>query len=123
VRGGLYAHERIWTDRNMSSDYIKLVEDRGLAAYAAHGLEVVGVYDNALINGRESFAIWAIPDWSAWAAFERAWSTDEALLAFRRGSEPFVDRFERRLLTDNPLNPMVIGRQPHESDRRPMSEL
>jgi hypothetical protein len=123
VRGGLYAHERIWTDRNRSRDYIKLIEDHGLAAYEAQGLEIVGVYDNALINGRECFAIWAIPDWPAWATFERSWSTEEALLAFRRRSEPFVDRFERRLLTDNPLNPMVIGRQPHEDDRRPMSEL
>jgi hypothetical protein len=123
VRGGLYAHERIWTDRNRSSDYVKLVEDHGLAAYEAHGLEVVGVYENALINGRECFAIWAIPDWPAWAAFERAWSTDQALRAFRGRSDSFVDRFERRLLTDNPLNPMVIGRQPHERDRRPMSEL
>jgi hypothetical protein len=123
VRGGLYAHERIWTDRNRSRDYIKLIEDHGLAAYEAQGLEIVGVYDNALINGRECFAIWAIPDWPAWATFERSWSAEEALLAFRRRSEPFVDRFERRLLTDNPLNPMVIGRQPHEDDRRPMSEL
>ena len=30
--GGLYAHERIWTDRNRSSDYIKLAEDHGVAA-------------------------------------------------------------------------------------------
>jgi hypothetical protein len=123
VRGGLYAHERIYTDRDRSADYIKLIEDHGRAAYEAHGLEVIGVYDNALINGRECFAIWAIPDWPAWAAFERACRSDPALLAVQRRSQSFVDRFERRLLTDNPLNPMVIGRQPHESDIRPMSEV
>jgi hypothetical protein len=123
VRGGLYAHERIFTDRNRSQDYITLVEDHGLAAYRAHGLEPVGVYDNALINGRECFAIWAIPDWPAWAAFEKAWNSDPALVGFQRRMQPFVDRFERRLLTDSPLNPMVIGRQPHESDTRPMSDF
>jgi hypothetical protein len=123
VRGGLYAHERVWTDRNRSQDYLRLLEDHGLEAYRAHGLEIVGAYDNALINGRECFVLWAIPDWPAWAEFERAWSADDALVEFRRRSEAFVDRFERRLLTDDPLNPMVLGRQPHEDDRRPMAEV
>jgi hypothetical protein len=123
VRGGLYAHERIWTDRNRSPDYIKLLEDHGLSAYQAHGLEIIGAYDNALINARECFVLWAIPDWPTWAAFESAWASNDALIGFRRRSETFVDRFERRILTDNPLNPMVLGRQPHEDDRRPMSEL
>jgi hypothetical protein len=123
VRGGLYAQERIWTDRNRSQDYVKLLEDHGLSAYEAQGLEIIGAYDNALINGRECFVFWAIRDWADWAAFERAWISSEALVAFRRRSATFVDRFERRLLTDNPLNPMVLGRQPNEDDRRPMSDV
>jgi len=123
VRGALYVHERVFTDRNCSADYLALLEDHGLAAYAAQGLEIVGAYDNALINGRECIVIWAVPDWPTWADFESAWRSSAALVAFQRRFEPFVDRFERRLLTDNPLNPMVLGRQPHEDDARPMSEF
>jgi hypothetical protein len=67
--------------------------------------------------------IWAIPEWSVWAEFERAWGSTADLTKFKEASSAFVDRFERRLLTDNPLNPLVIGRQPHEDDQRPMSEI
>jgi hypothetical protein len=86
-------------------------------------LEIIGAYENALINDRECFVLWAIPEWSAWADFERAWSLPGALRAFQAAAGAFVERFERRLLTDNPLNPLVLGRQPHEDDRRPMSEF
>jgi hypothetical protein len=123
VRGAVYAYERVWTPPNRSGDYIRLLEDRGLDAYREFGFEIIGAYENALINGRECFMFWAIPEWPAWAEFERAWSSGGALSAFRAGSEGFVDRFERRLLTDNPLNPLVLGRQPHEDDQRPMSEF
>ena len=123
VRGGLYAHERIWTPAGRSPEYLQLVHDAGLAAYAEAGLENIGAYDNALINERECIILWAIPDWPTWASFERAWRSAKALLSFRQQSAKIVDRFERRLLTDSPLNPMVLGRQPHEDDRRPLSEL
>jgi hypothetical protein len=116
VRGGLYAHERAWTLPGKSQEYLDLVHDLGLAAYAEAGLENIGGYDNALINEREAFVLWAIPDWPAWAAFERAWRSSPALLEFRKASAAMVDRFERRLMTDSPLNPMVLGRQPEQSD-------
>ena len=102
---------------------IGLLEDEGLSAYRELGVEIIGAYENALINDRECFVLWAIPEWSVWADFERAWSSHGALGAFKAASDTGVDRFERRLLTDNPLNPLVIGRQPHEDDQRPMSEF
>jgi len=123
VQGAVYAHERVWTPPNRSGDYIKLLEDQGLGAYRELGLEIIGAYENALINGRECVVLWAIPEWSVWAEFEQAWSSPGALGAFQAASGAFVERFERRLLTDNPLNPLVIGRQPHEDDQRPMSEF
>jgi hypothetical protein len=123
VRGGLYAHERIWTPPERSTDYLELLHDSGLAAYAEHGVENIGAYDNALINQRECFVLWAIPDWPTWAAFERAWRSSAALVGFRHQAATVITRFERRLMTDSPLNPMVLGRQPHESDRLPMSEV
>jgi hypothetical protein len=123
VRGGLYAHERIWTPPGRSVEYLDLLGEIGLAAYAEHGLVNIGAYDNALINERECFGIWAIPDWRTWASFEQAWRSSSSLIEFRRRSSGLVERFERRLMTDAPLNPMVIGRQPEESDRRPMSDF
>jgi hypothetical protein len=119
VRGGVYAHERVWTPPGRSGEYLQLVHDLGLSAYQECGLENVGAFDNALINERECFILWAIPDWQAWAAFERAWCSSGALLELQRSSRSIVDRFERRLMTDSALNPMVLGRQPSESDPTP----
>jgi hypothetical protein len=119
VRGAVYAHERVWTSVGRSWEYLDLVHDVALAAYGEHGIDNIGAYDNALINQRECFVLWAFPEWNVWAAFERAWRSDKALVDFRRRSGPMVERFERRLMTDSPLNPMVLGRQPHESDLPP----
>jgi hypothetical protein len=119
----VYAHERIWTGPEQSPRFLELLAEQGLDAYEGQGLGLVGAYDNALINGRECIVIWTIPEWPAWAEFERAWAADGAFAKFRSSGRDFVARAERRLLTDNPLNPMVLGRQPHEDDRRPMSEL
>jgi hypothetical protein len=58
----------------------------------------------------------SIPDWPAWAAFERAWRSSERLIQFRRRTRDVAHRFERRLMTDSPLNPIVLGRQRHESN-------
>jgi hypothetical protein len=93
----------------------------GIEAMA--GLENIGAYDNALINERECIILWAIPDWPRWAEFEKAWRTSRAFVQFRKETSDVVDHFERRLMTDSALNPMVLGRQPHESDARPLSEL
>jgi hypothetical protein len=123
VRGAVYAHEQIETRPDRSEDYLKLLEDKGLDAYRKHGVEIVGAYENALVNNRECVVIWAIPEWHVWADFEKAWSSGAAVRSFRQGFDGLVERFERRLLTDNPLNPMVLGRQPHESDRLPLAGI
>ena len=123
VRGGVYAHERVLTDKGRSPEYLELLHDVGLAAYAEHGIEIIGAYDNALINERECIVLWAIPDWPAWAEFEKAWRAAPTLVDFRKQSFDVVDHFDRRLMTDSALNPMVLGRQPHESDARPLDEM
>jgi hypothetical protein len=123
VRGAAYAHERIWTDPDRSADYLDTVGSSGIDAYGEFGIELVGAYDNALINGREAIVIWAIPTWATWAEFERAWASSGPISSLRAESRGYVDRFERRLLFDNPLNPMVLGRQPTLADRKPFEEV
>jgi hypothetical protein len=123
VRGAVYAHERAITRAGKSERYLSLVEDNGIEAYSSHGLEFIGAYDNALVNGRECIILWAIPDWSAWASFEAAWRRAPDLIRFRDAGAKWVKRFDRRLLTDSPLNPLVLGRQPHESDRLPFDAI
>ena len=123
VRGGLYAQERVLTDKGGSPEYLDLLHESGLAAYGEAGLENIGAYDNALVNERECIILWAIPDWPRWAEFEKAWRSSRGLVQFRKDTSRVVDHFERRLMTDSALNPMVLGRQPHESDARPLSEL
>lgn len=123
VKGAVYAHERIWTPPGRSLDYLDQLRDVGLSAYRSVGAELVGAFDNALINGRECIVIWAFPTWSSWAQLEKSWTTSDIFTSFRQSAAPIIDRFERRLMSDNPLNPMVLGRQPLESDRRPFTEL
>ncbi len=38
------------------------------------GIESVGAYEVAMADRSEAIAIWAIPDWSTWVAYEAAWA-------------------------------------------------
>jgi hypothetical protein len=67
--------------------------------------------------------LWAIPTWEAWAEFEAAQRRDDAIARWRAAIRDLTVDWHRFLLVDAPLCPFRTGRQPQESDRRPLSEI
>ena len=76
-----------------------------------------------MVNDSECIVVWAIPTWEQWAAFEAAQHRDDALGKWRDSVRDIAVDFHRCLLVDSPLSPFRTGRQPQESDRRPLEEI
>lgn len=123
VRGEVYAHELYSVPPGASPDLLEAIGTEGRAAVEALGLRAVGAYDVAMVGQREAVAIWAIPDWATWAAFEQAWERGGPLDAWAGTLRGLGATFHRQLMVDAPLSPLRIGRQPLASDRRPLEEL
>jgi hypothetical protein len=87
------------------------------------GLELVGAFRVAMADDTECIMIWAIPDWPTWVAFEKEWTPQGKLGAWRSTIFGMGGRIGRHLMVDAPLNPLRIGRQPTADDRRPFSDF
>ena len=123
VRGEVYAHELYSVAPGAAGDLLDAVGDRGRADVEALGAAAVGAYEVVMGDRSEAIVIWAIPDWAAWASFERAWEPGGALEDWSRVLRDMDARWRRQLMVDAPLSPLRTGRQPQESDRRPLDEL
>jgi hypothetical protein len=123
VRGEVYAHELVTVPPGRAPEYLEALHDEGLGAVRALGLDLVGAYDVAMGAAEEAVVIWAIPDWPTWVAYERAWAAGGALAGWRKTALGLGARWRRQLMVDSPLNPLRTGRQPQESDRRPLEEI
>jgi hypothetical protein len=116
VSGACYAHELVSLRCRGADDFLEQVRQEALPLAARYGLESVGAWKTAMVDDDECVLLWAIPSWSAWAAFEKAHSVDPDLRAWRQGLD-VVRSWQRSLLVDGPLSPMRTGRQPARSDR------
>ena len=90
---------------------------------AALGVIEVGAYEVAMADRSEAIVIWAFPDWPTWVAYERGWEAGGALADWSSTLLGLGARWRRHLMVDAPLSPLRTGRQPQESDRRPLDEL
>jgi len=127
VRGTTYAHELVTVPPGTAPALLDAVRDEGVAAWAAVGAESVGAFRVAMGADTEAILLWALPDWPTWGNAERAW------LDAVEGAGPLAGWWAtlrrlgatwlRQLLVDAPLSPLRIGRQPDESDRRPLDEV
>lgn len=122
VRGEPYCHEIVQVPPGRASDLLGAVRAEGQAAYAAHGLELVGAFRTALRADDECVLLWACPSWRVWGDFEHAWGGG-TLHGWFRALVDLGARWQRTLLLDSALSPMRTGRQPRRSDRRPLEEI
>jgi hypothetical protein len=123
VRGEVYAHELITVPPGTAGDLLDAVGGVGRGAVEGLGLEAVGAYEVAMADRSEAIVIWAIPDWTTWVAYEKAWQHGGALSDWSATLIGLSARWKRQLLIDAPLAPLRTGRQPQESDRRPLEEI
>jgi hypothetical protein len=124
VRGEPYAHELFTVPAGTSPDLLAAVAEEGVPAWAAVGATLVGAWRVAMEADTEAVVIWALPDWPTWGEAEQAWlSPDGPMAGWRKLLLSLGATWRRQLLVDAPLAPLRIGRQPEESDRRPLDEL
>lgn len=122
VRGDVYAHELVSLPPGRAPAYIDALREVGRPAVEACGLELVGAFTVAMVNDSECIALWAIRDWPTWTGYEIA-QHDGRMRAWRAALHDLGADWRRTLLVEAPLSPLRLGRQPRESDRRPLDEL
>jgi hypothetical protein len=123
VRGELYAHELVTVPVGGATRFLTALHDVGRDAMAEVGAQIVGAFRVAMVNESECIVIWALPDWSTWAALEQAWLTSGALDEWRAVTTELGADWRRSLMVEAPLSPLRTGRQPRVEDRRPLHEL
>lgn len=117
IRGQVYAHEMVTVQRGTARDFLSLVRDEAVPAYARHGWQPVGAFRTAMADESECVLVWAIPSWEQWADFESALEADSPLRAWQRRLYGASLSSRRFLMNDAPLSPLRIGRQPSRADR------
>ena len=73
--------------------------------------------------GLLGIAIWTLPDWRTWVAYEKAWTPSGAMAKWRASLIDLDARFRRTLMIDAPLAPLRTGRQPMVEDRQPLDQM
>jgi hypothetical protein len=122
TKGEVFAHEIVTVPPGIAEDYLDALRDVGRAAVEAFGLTLTGAFSTAMWNETECIVIWAIPDWSTWAAFEAAQS-DDRLMEWQAAQRELDADWLRTLMVEAPLSPLRLGRQPEVGDRRPLDEI
>lgn len=123
VRGELYCHEIVSVPPGQAVELLAAVRADGEDAYRGEGLELVGAFRTAMRADDECILLWACSSWRVWGAFEQAWDAGGSLRGWRTQLLDLGARWQRTVLVDAELSPMRIGRQPAESDRRPLDEI
>ena len=121
--GACYAHEILTTAPGAADELLDAMDTVGRAAAAELGVDLLGGFRTAMGDDGECVALWALPDWTTWAAYEQAWRPKGAMGPWRETLLGFGARFRRTLMIDAPLAPLRIGRQPEVGDRRPLDEV
>lgn len=124
VRGEVYAHDLVTLPPGRAPDYLALIEAQGVASMANLGVDLVGAFRVAMVNDSEAIVIWAIPSLGIWAEIEAAWQAGGAGIdEWKRSMVALGADWRRTLMTDAPLAPLRIGRQPEVADRQPLDSL
>jgi len=121
--GAFAAHEIVQVATGRAQEFLERVRQVVVGIYGAFGLELLGAFRTAMRDDSECVLFWKIPTAKDWAAFERAQDGHAGMARWRDATRDLVTSWQRTLLVDAPLSPLRIGRQPQESDRRPLDEI
>lgn len=121
--GAVYAHELVTVAPGDADTFLTEMAQVSSDLYDCDAT-LIGAWRVAGVNGSEAVLLWSLGSWSDWAAMEQSWLEPRGVLAAWRDRciELGAD-WHRSALVDSPLSPMRTGRQPQESDRRPLDEF
>ncbi len=117
VTGEAYAHEHVTVAPGRSGEYLELLRQRAVPAYAEFGWELAGAWETFMSNDSECFAVWAIPTWERWADLEGGQRSSSLMKQWVSHRREITESFNRFLMVDAPLSPFRTHRQPAFSDQ------
>jgi hypothetical protein len=117
VHGQVYAHELVKVRPGSAVELLDRAREASAPALARFDWDLIGAFTTAMVNDDEALLLWAIPTWQRWADAEKAYRTDDDLIAARSTASDIVTDWQRILLVDSSLSPMRTGRQPSRDDR------
>jgi len=123
VCGDFYAHELVRVAPGQAAAFLERVREQAIPAHEALGLSLVGAFRVAMGNDSKCLLLWSIPTHEQWAELELAEEADGAIGSWRKLTREITLDWQRILLVDAPTSSLRLGRQPRESDRRPLDEL
>jgi hypothetical protein len=108
--GGIgYLHETFKGPPGSMEPFLARFETERKPHAERHGLKLVGAYRSMLVNDSAAVAIWAIPAWKDWAAFELAQHSDPAVIAWRKHAAAAGIDWEGKILNAVAGNPLDTG--------------
>ncbi len=117
MTGQCFAHEQVVVRNGAADEFLERVRVRGAEIGARYEWELAGAWKTAMVDEDECILLWAVPTWQRWADFEKGYSSDPELRAWRMSVRDIVESWQRIVLVDAPLSPLKTGRQPSRSDR------
>lgn len=109
VRGIGYYHELARVAAPRAPEYLELYETRWRPYLEQLGLRWIGAYRTRLKNDSEALALWALPEWDAWARLERALDSSPEAREWRRLCAPLGLDWDAKLLSPAARNPLNTG--------------
>lgn len=118
VKGEGYLHYHINTAPGMIDDHLERMGRDWVPITERLGLKFVGAYRTLLTNDDQGVAIWAIPKFSDWPAFEDGRRTDKDALEWRAETAARGVTLDGRILVGAKSNPLDRG-SAHSHQRTP----
>ncbi len=109
VTGIGYYHEIARVRPTCAPEYAELYDEHWRPFLEELGMRQIGTYRTLLRNDSEVLALWALPEWSCWAALERALAGAPEARDWRRRCEPLGLDWDAKLLTPAARNPLNTG--------------
>ncbi|NNE73592.1 MAG: NIPSNAP family containing protein [Acidimicrobiales bacterium] len=117
IRAEVFAHETLKCEPGRAHELLDHARDQAAPAYMSFGYRLVGAWTTAMRDDDEAILLWAIEDYAAWAAAEKAQDNHPGIGRWRSGAREVLTDWHRILLAAAPLCPFRTGRQPERSDR------
>jgi hypothetical protein len=109
VSGIGYYHEFARVSAPRAPEYLELYQAHWRPFLEQLGLRALGTWRTRLRNDSEALALWALPEWDAWARLERALDASPEAREWRRRCAPLGLDWDAKLLTPAPRNPLNTG--------------
>jgi hypothetical protein len=109
VRGVGYYHEVARVTPPAVREYLALYDAHWRPFLEELGLRLLGTWRTRGRNDSEALALWALPEWDAWARLERALDDSQQAREWRRRCAPLGADWEAKLLTPAARSPLDTG--------------